>query len=239
MKYHTIMVELTTNCNMRCAYCELSHPHWQRRDMDDTCIRKIIDFVKVNEIAYVCLHGHGEMSIIPNWHNIANEILQTGTRLTTCTNLTKKFSPEEIATLAKFDSITVSLDTMDVDLFRTLRRGGDIRNILYNMAVIQTAAREQNHEIYWIWNVVVCNKNVHKLMDICEVAATYNVKNITLCNLVKLNPLIPVSADILHVREMQPIDIHNAIEEINKCRSYCSANEIDFVCDSLLGALNA
>lgn len=237
MKYHTIMVELTTKCNMRCIYCELSHSHWKQQDMSDECIRKIMDFVRTNDIHYICLHGHGEMTIVPDWHILANEFLDAGAKLTTCTNLTKVLSIAEIQTLAKFASITVSLDTIDIELFRTLRRGGDIRNILYNIAVIQTAANQINHKIYWIWNVVVSNKNINELLNICKLAVTFNVKTITFCNLVKLSPQIPCSEGLLHPKEMPPRDIYEAINQVKKCRDFCDSNNIQLTCNSVLESL--
>jgi len=237
MKYHTIMVELTTKCNMRCIYCEVSHPHWKPRDMSNLCIQKIIDFVKRNGVHYVCLHGHGEMTVVPDWHKIADRFLSAGAKLTTCTNLNKTFSTEEIQTLAKFASITISLDAIDVELFRALRRGGDIRNLLYNMAMIQTAANQKENEIYWIWDVVVCNKNIHELLNICKLAVTFNVKTITFCNLVKLSPPIPSSAGLLHPREMSPHDIYEAISQVRKCRDYCDSNGVQLICSSILESL--
>lgn len=237
MKYHTLMVELTTKCNMRCVYCEVSHPHWKLTDMGRDCVQKLIDFVKNNEVYQVCLHGHGEMTVLPDWYLIANEFREAGAKLTTCTNLTKIFSRHEIKALSKFESITVSLDAIDVELFRSLRRGGDIRHILYNMAVIQTAANQDKHNIYWIWDVVVCNKNINELMNICRMAVTYGVKTITLCNLVKLTPQIPEAKDLKHPLELPPPEIAKTIDMIKRCYDYCRLNDIVLIHDSLTEAL--
>lgn len=237
MKYHTLMVELTTKCNMRCVYCEVSHPHWKLTDMSSGCVRKLIDFVKANEVYQVCLHGHGEMTILPDWHIIANEFHSAGAKLTTCTNLTKIFSRSEIRALARFESITVSLDAIDVELFRSLRRGGDIRHILYNMTTIQVAANQNKHEIYWIWDVVVCNKNIDELLAICKMADMYNVKTIALCNLVKLTPQIPEAQDLKHPLELSPPEVSHTLNVINECYDYCRSHDITLIHDSLTEAL--
>jgi MoaA/NifB/PqqE/SkfB family radical SAM enzyme len=205
--------------------------------MNQQCIQKLVDFVKNNEVYQVCLHGHGEMTVLPDWHVIANQFYGAGAKLTTCTNLTKTFSQSEIRTLAKFASITVSLDAIDTELFRSLRRGGDIRHILYNMAVIQTAANQNEHNIYWIWDVVVCNKNIHELMNICKMAVTYGVKTITLCNLVKLTPQIPEAKELKHPLELPPQEIALTMRVISQCYDYCREHDITLIHDSLTEAL--
>jgi MoaA/NifB/PqqE/SkfB family radical SAM enzyme len=175
------------------------------------------------------------MTIAPNWHVVACKLLEMGTRLVTCTNLAKHFSPEEIQVLAQFTSITVSIDTIDAETSHTLRRGGDIRQILYNMLVINLCATQNNHNIHWVWNVVVCDKNISELINVCRLARMLNVRIIQFNDLQRTHPPMPDMADLRRIAELP--DTHQAITMLTTCHNFCSNNHIILNDECLLKTL--
>ena len=169
-------IEFTTNCNLKCVYCAVQNKDYLGRDLDLDSIELFIDQLKTRNVLEVTVSGHGETTTIENWHIHCNHLLTQGCKLNIITNLSKQLSEEEIDTFSQFNFILVSCDSVDLQIFKRLRKGSDFRTVLYNISSILGKSRSKNRQLPMIgWTTVVCDKNVLGLVDLVNFGLSYGV----------------------------------------------------------------
>jgi hypothetical protein len=134
-------IEFTTGCNIHCIYCQSNGQGYVRQDLDLSNFEAVADFFLSMGVPRLSVFGHGETTSFKGWERCCDALLDRGLEMTLTTNLAKKFSNTEIETLSRFSKITVSVDTADRELFRTLRRGADLDRILETMDSIRAVAQ--------------------------------------------------------------------------------------------------
>lgn len=202
-KIQRVILEFTTKCNLRCAYCEKSQPDSSAGvDLPEELLDKIVSFIINQKIGYVCVNGNGETTLYKNWDLYCDRLLDNGCKLGIITNFSKKFSEKEIQTLRRFSCIEVSCDTADPELFKQLRRGATLPGIIYNIHRVQNAARSLDLPApVFSWSCLLSDQNIFKLEDYFILGVQNGIRSFNLCNLVKypdVNDVIPVR----HVIEM-------------------------------------
>jgi len=202
-KIQRVILEFTTRCNLRCAYCEKSQPDASAGiDLPEDLLNKIISFIIDQKIGYVCVNGNGETTLYKNWDLHCDRLLDSGCKLGIITNFSKKFSEKEIQTLRKFSCIEISCDTADPKLFTELRRGATLPGIIYNMHRIQNAARSLDLPApVFSWSCLLSDQNVFKLEDYFILGVENGVRSFNICNLVKY-PDVFERLPIRHITEM-------------------------------------
>jgi MoaA/NifB/PqqE/SkfB family radical SAM enzyme len=76
------------------------------------------------KVAYVQISSHGETTIIPNWRAYCKYFQDSGIHVTITTNFATVFSDSEIDAFARMSSNTISIDTVDRELLKQIRRKG-------------------------------------------------------------------------------------------------------------------
>lgn len=142
----TVFIELTTRCNLRCTYCAVSQPTYRGIDLALDGFENFVAQMKSRRVRHVNLNGHGESTIVGDWHSYADRLADEGFALSITTNLAKRLTDEEIATLSRFERILVSIDTVDAELLARLRRGSNLGRILDSIARILEVASEHGRE---------------------------------------------------------------------------------------------
>jgi organic radical activating enzyme len=195
------MVEITTDCNLRCTYCAVSQPEWKAQTMPANVVTHVIDELHKLKTKTVILHGHGETTMVEGWAKIAEAMLVSGFELTICTNLSKQYSDAELNILSRFRSITVSLDTIDPILFRQLQA----------MA----------NNITWVWSSVVCDKTINELFKLVRYGHHMKVRTFCLCNL-SLEP----NVTLRHVSQLSKQEAISALSMLGRIQKYCNDNRL-------------
>src|SRR4051812_27833774 len=95
-RLHHAMIEVTSDCNLRCVYCAVSSPNWKGKTLPADKYAPLVDSLRKLGTKSVILHGHGETTFVEGWHKLAMMFLESGFSLITCSNLAKSFSDEEI-----------------------------------------------------------------------------------------------------------------------------------------------
>ncbi len=231
-----IMIEITTACNMRCSYCSVSHPAWQPKTMGPELVQRLITEIQPRKPTRVQVHGHGETTIVDGWCDYVEKLLHAGIPVSICTNLSKTYDDNEIDIFSRMANVTISLDTIEADLFRKLRRGGDIKNILYNLIRIIVRARSTRREPKISWSVVVCDHNIFKLLDLVYCGITLGINAITFCNLA-IEVIPNVAIKLQHIAEMSIEDCKRALSVFTEITIQCLQNGI--VCDIKPGIIDS
>lgn len=198
-----MLIEFTSRCNLRCAYCHKSQPGaGNGTDLPDDVLEKAVAYAISHPASHICANGNGETTLRKNWDYYCDRILEKNNNLGIITNLSKEFTGKELSTLCRFKSIEISCDTADPALFRKLRRGAELERLLENMALITSAALRENHPPpKYSWSCVVSDQNVFNLDDYVLLALQHGVQSFCFCNLVKhpeVNGVLPVK----HITEL-------------------------------------
>lgn len=170
-----LIVEPTDSCNLRCVYCHQNTPGFEaRREMPQSTLDAIADYARRHRIPEIDFVGAGDLMMMTEWRERCELLLSLGVRLNTTVNLGKLLSDEEVETLARFSVLTVSIDTLDRDLLRRIRKNVDIRTILYNMTRVKLAAERGGHkQLRWSISAVLYQENALKLPELAEFAVSF------------------------------------------------------------------
>jgi tetratricopeptide (TPR) repeat protein len=109
-------------------------------DMSPEIFNYLVDFFSAHGIKAIDLTGGGEFTVAPHWQEWCDRLIDLGISIDGTTNLAKVLSAQEIETLSKFSHITVSIDSFDPDILRTVRKSVDLRSIVYNTMAIRAAS---------------------------------------------------------------------------------------------------
>jgi MoaA/NifB/PqqE/SkfB family radical SAM enzyme len=185
-----IALDLTSRCNLRCTYCAVSLPTYAGQDMDPEIIEAvtagIIALSRHNDVRHVILNGHGETTILPNWVQVASRFHELDMPTAFTTNLSKELSHDELECLARFSAVTVSVDTADRDLLRSIRRSVDINRIIGNIVKIRAAAALHGHRPPEInLSVGIYDRNVPTIRELASVAVALKIATIQFWYLVE------------------------------------------------------
>lgn len=137
-----LRVEITNDCHMQCIYCT----PYKRKDITSISggnVESICSFISALSkfsVKTIVISGFGEFTVSDGWSDIVKTAKETGARLSCLTTLSKAFTDDEIYAMSLFDDISISVDDIDVENFKRVRRGGDIRRIIYNMQRIKGQA---------------------------------------------------------------------------------------------------
>ena len=178
-------IEFTTYCNLKCVYCAVQKPDYTWEHLDLGSIDAIVDGLQERRILEITVSGHGETTQVPDWHRHCDRMIERGCKLNIITNLSKELDPDEVQTFSRFNSILISVDSVDHRVFKAIRRGADLRTVLYNMGRITAAAQARGERGPRLgWTTVVNEANVLGLVEIVHFGLRQEVRFFSFCNVV-------------------------------------------------------
>ncbi len=237
----SINLEFTSRCNLRCVYCSLSHPDYVGQDL--TFVGDFESFVKdlkTRNIHNICISGTGETLILQDWRSYCERLLAAGFSLSLTSNFARQMDQEDYDILARLTQIDVSCDTVDLKVFRKLRRGSDFRMLVYNMARVRAAACKNGHKPPLIaWSCVVTDQSVLGLENYVGTGISLGVRQFNFCNLAKIADL-PDADSFNHVCEMPQEQFYEAVGVLERALKMIGRFGVEFVChDGLLDSIHA
>ena len=216
----TIHLEFTSRCDLRCVYCSVSGPNYVGQDLSfPKNFDQFVKEMKARNIQEVLINGHGETLILNNWRSYCHKLLEAGFSISLISNFARELSPEDYDTLARLSNIQISCDTIDLKLFRKIRRGGDFRTLVYNMGRVRAAAAKNGHGVpSFSWSCVVSDQNVLDLDTYVSMGIGLGVRQFTFCNLVKYSD-IPGDFTVNHLCEMPKEQFFQALQKLERALS--------------------
>jgi MoaA/NifB/PqqE/SkfB family radical SAM enzyme len=172
-KLQFVGLELTTRCTFRCTYCAHSSSKWTEQDYPFDKLEQILEEIIALRVPFVGLSGNGESTMLPYWQNFARQLIDAGIKVSIISNFDRSFTDDEILLLSRFEGIAVSVDTVDYELARKIRRKGDINRILLNIARVKAAALGDGPQIGI--NAVVADKTVFGLVELVKLGMRLGV----------------------------------------------------------------
>jgi len=181
-----VELEFTTRCNLGCIYCFSRDPRHHGIDLDLGHLDQLAASLARRKVLAVGVSGFGETTVVEGWHEACTRLLDSGSSLFITTNLARELNEAEARILARFLIIQVSCDSVNPEVFRKLRRGGDLKTLLYNMARIRSAAVRYGMRapVFW-WNIVVCDQTLSHLEESVSFGLACGVKHFNFMNMYK------------------------------------------------------
>jgi MoaA/NifB/PqqE/SkfB family radical SAM enzyme len=221
------IIEMTTRCNLRCTYCLKSQPDSDTGiDMPGVLLDRITDFLIAIKCPYACVNGNGETTIYKNWDLYCDRLLDNGISLGIISNFAKVLSEKELSTLSRFTHIEISCDTADPELFRTLRRGNELSNILNNMKKLSALTQNNLRKPAISWSCVVSDLNIFTLQDYFILGIEHGVTSFNLCNLVIYDELENIQMP-RHIIDLPEEEFKKATVILNTLISILREKNID------------
>ncbi|MEW6139731.1 MAG: radical SAM protein [Thermodesulfobacteriota bacterium] len=231
-------IEFTSRCNLRCVYCYSVAGRHTGTDLDLNHLSHVVRVLKQRGILAVGVSGGGETTVVKGWHHHCNRLLDQGIDLFITTNLARELTDEEALTLARLMIIQVSVDTADPQLFKKLRRGGDLKTVVYNLAKIRSQALRHGLKgpVFW-WNAVVSDLTVWGLREYVDFGLAQGIKHFNFLSMYEHQPVegtLPVrSLSQLPVSELEAVGpfLEGVFHSIRRGKG-------SFLCNTLLEEVN-
>ncbi len=211
----SVEFNFTNHCNLRCVYCpqgtheEGFHAETSRQQLD-----QIITYIKNNRVQRASVGYYGETTLVEGWEEVCQTLLDLGVRMTMVSNFARVLTPREVEVLAQFEEIQVSIDIVDQQILRSVRKSVDVRSIIYNSQLIQAHAilhRIQMPRV--IWTGVLTDQVVMGLSHLVATAAVCNIRSI---NFNSLGYFDGARDSATHVCDMPDTEFLRAAEEIER-----------------------
>ena len=156
-----VWLEVTSRCNLRCTYCHLSHQDIPEVDLDLAGFGRFVEGLKARKTKELIFNGRGENTFFEGWHTVVGEALDAGLIVTAVTNLSRRYSAEELAVFSRYASLTVSVDTTNPEIFRAIRRKADVRLVLSNiMRIRELAIADGRVPPVMYWNMIIHDRSL-------------------------------------------------------------------------------
>lgn len=209
-----LFINFTSRCNLRCVYCTRGSDHAEETDLSGNDLDKILAFVREHRPDWVKVGCYTETTMYPGWEQAVQAILAAGSRVLLISNFSKLLSDSELETIARCDSLQVSLDTLDIKQNRHLRKGADIRTILYNLQRVRAKTILQGQPPpHLTWICVPTEGNLPDLMDYVACAKACGVNILVFQHIMKFAGAPIHLEDLLDLPEDRFLDAWRYIRE--------------------------
>lgn len=170
---HQVTIEMSSACNLRCVYCHQSIPGFKPLPaMNHVLFDDLVDFCRRHKIKRIDLTGGGEATFAPAWREKCETLLGLGIELSVTTNMARLLTRDEVTTLSRFSIVTISIDTVDRDLLREIRKSEDVRTITYNIAMLRAAALREKRRPP---NLVLCMVLSAEILELADWLAAFAI----------------------------------------------------------------
>lgn len=217
----------TNRCNLRCVYCpQGTHPDEFHADTSDQQLDQILNYIETHDVTKVSLGYYGETTMIDGWERHCLRLLDRGLYITLVSNHAKLLKPTEVEVMSRFSELQISLDTVDVNVLKSVRKAVDARTIIYNTQQIQAQAiREGRPGPKIVWTSVLCSDVVFGIVDFVAMAVSCGIKHLNFNFVGNFES----ARKTLNVFDMSTPDFMRAVELIEQARRLANRHGVEFI----------
>ena len=186
-----VMVEVTRRCNLSCLYCfrDMLKPGYLI-DMDKALYERFLEDAVSSGVEKLAFTGWGEPLIHPDILDFIGLAKEAGLKVLLNTN---GFYLSEygykIVELG-VDELVISIDSDDEDIYRNIRRGGDLKRIVEGLSVINDAKVSLGSDRPLMkFQYTLSRANINNLLSLARLAKEYRVKDVIVSNIIPNNPV--------------------------------------------------
>jgi MoaA/NifB/PqqE/SkfB family radical SAM enzyme len=222
-----IATSFTTRCNLRCVYCpEGSHEEEFYGDMGPELLEQLIAFAKKKD-AYVDISFYGDSTFHRQFYEFASQIIDSGVPLVITSNFAKMMSPEEIGVIAHCKTVSFSFDTHDRDKAKAIRKGLDLRTLLFNILRVRAHCLRHNVPVPpFTLHVVLVDQVVSDLPNLIALGASLGVQNISCNELADIDGA--VGTELRNIADLRGEELRLAILRIKEASALAQRLGVGF-----------
>lgn len=182
------IIETTTRCNLRCIQCGRSMIDEPTGDMSREVFKRIEPLLK--HLSEVRLFGYGETFLHPDFDYMLKRCREAGTMISITTNGTL-LNPGRCRLLVESGvyEIILSIDAADPELFNQIRRGANFGSVIKNIRCLNKVKTEHKSSHPRLsFQMVGMKMNIHELPPVIRLAASLNIRVVTLLALYEYDP---------------------------------------------------
>ena len=184
------MVEVTRRCNLSCLYCfrDMLGTNYLI-DMDKSTLSSFLDMASEAGVRKLAFTGWGEPLIHPHITDFIREAKDAGFEVLLNTNGFFLGEYGEFLVELMVDEIVVSIDSDDEDLYKNIRRGGDLSRIVGGLEAVNKAKWRSNSDKPILKFQYTLNRiNIGNVLSLARLAREHRVKEVVLSNMIPNNP---------------------------------------------------
>jgi len=221
-----IATSFTTRCNLRCVYCpEGSHPESFYGEMSPELLDHLIAYAK-QKGSYVDISYYGDSTFHEDFGEYARRILDEGVELALTSNLARLFRDDEIAVLARCRKVAFSFDTQDRDAAKAIRKGLDLRTLVFNLMRIRAHCLKNSMPVPpFNLHAVLVDATVDDLPNTVAFAAAMGLQSVG-CN--ELADFEGALGNLRNIADLRGDELRHAIIRINESAELAKRLGIDF-----------
>lgn len=169
----SLQIAVTTQCNLRCKMCSLTAEgkDYTGRHADLALFKRIEPILPF--VSSIKLQGTGEPFLYPRMKEACELAMKHGVRLNTVTNATIIDDDMARAVVPAFSEIFVSVDAASPDMYKHIRCGGKLDQVLRGIGFINKY-RGPNLRLGLAFTIM--RDNVHELPDFVRMAKRVNAQ---------------------------------------------------------------
>ncbi len=215
------VIHPTMVCNHRCDFCNYFHviDHLYGKEARPTKFIETAYMLRLLSELYECgvqsiiFSGGGEPLLHRDFGQIARHALEIGFNTSLYTNLDVVMKEDVLATMPRFKSVTVNVNTSDPDLYGITRGAkGDFERVGRNLSLLAECGVKLEA------TVIIRDNTAHRLRETIEWLKGYNVRCIKISPAFMLQYDDGIGATEATLREMVTIS-----------REYGQANEVRLI----------
>lgn len=193
--FDTMIVEVTSRCNLRCIFCPKSiagNDKIPGRDMDMPVdlIDKTLELMHQIRPHAVAMVGVGELTFRKDWLSIADRFFNDEMAFTLNSNFGRLYSDQELDALLRFTVITISIESADPVTQKELRKAVDLSKIVANIRALQQRAKTRGVALPELRvNCTVSDRNAYGIYDLAELCVELDIDQFNLSSFYEMEGL--------------------------------------------------
>jgi len=171
------IIGITDRCNLACRWCPRNDPAIQKGELELAQVRAILD--QVPFLQAVTLSGLGEPLLHPELFNMVRYAKSKRMDVWLYTNgtlLTEGVAHRLI--LSGVDSLAISIDAAEPDLFGSIRRGACFEEVCANVRALILLRNRVKSKLKVTLEAVLMGQNYHQIVGLVKLADELGVDGI-------------------------------------------------------------
>lgn len=175
-----VFVELSRHCNLACDMCRPEGNIYRQNQMSDAVFERVADALFAGA-ERVDLRGWGESLILPNFPQRVDRVKAAGADLRIVSNFSFRV-PRAVDALARANAfVSISLDSPDAEVLKTVRKGARLDLILENIRELKRAYATYGSDFSRVYiGATVQERTVDDLHRLIQLAASLGITDVRL-----------------------------------------------------------
>lgn len=215
VRFNTLIVEITSRCNLRCIFCpkaikDNESVPGRDMDMDEATLASTLRFARQASPSIASLVGVGETTFREDWKAVCQHFFNLGMACIINSNFGRLYTEADLDALLKFANITISIESSDIELQKKLRKAVDLKVILTNIIALRSRARLKGvNPPRLTVNCTVSDRNVMGIKELAAFCAELGIDQLNLSSLYEIDEL--KDNQIRSIEHLEPAERGEAI----------------------------